>query len=139
MRRVLAGMSVVVTLAASAASAQTPAAGSYESMTYEQFMRDLKLEDRYRVFVDQMSPEKKATLMGTHYARCLTALGATLTAEQADIVRQAQAALTPDVYRRPPNEAAAAKMRAVEEHAQAVFSQELGVQIFTMESECKAK
>jgi hypothetical protein len=134
-------MFLIVLLVWAVASAQVPPAPrpNYETMTYEQFMRELSLEDRYRIFVGEMSPEKKAALMGAHYDRCLQELGSTLTPDQTDIVHQAQEALTPDVYRQPPNGAAVEKMRDVEMRAQAAFSEELGILFFTMESECKAK
>ena len=130
-------MALVVSMAG---SMQAPVPSpNYETMTYDQFMRDLALEDRYRIFVGEMSPEKKAALMGVHYDRCLKALGSSLTSDQTAIVHQAQEALTPDVYRQPPIEAAATKMRDIETRAHAAFSEELGIQFFTMERECQAK
>src|SRR5262245_55641920 len=111
--------------------------GAHESMTYDQFMHDLTSSDRYQIFTQELSPEKRAQLMGTHYDRCLAALGPTLTPEQTAIIHDAREAMTADVYRDPPDRAAFEKLQAVERRAQASFSQELGVQFFTLESECK--
>ena len=121
------------------AAQSRPAAADHESMTYDQFMHDLTSEDRYKIFVGELSPEKRASLMVTHYTRCLAALGSTLTPEQTAIIHDAQEALTADVYRNPPDTAAMQKLQAVEMRAQAAFSEELGLQFFTMEDECKKK
>ena len=100
-------------------------------------MHDYPVARRYTVFTEQLSPATKAELMGIHYERCLAALGPTLSPEQRSIIQDAQSAVSPAAYETPPEPAANAKMEAVERRAQAAFSPELGVQIFTLWSECR--
>ena len=118
------------------ASAQAPEASANQAITYEQFMRDHTLPEHFAMFTKELSPEKKAELIGTRYTRCLSALGSQLTPEQTAIVRDAQATLTPDVFRTPPVGGGADKMREIEARAREVFTEELGVQFFTLEKEC---
>lgn len=137
--RVTAATVLAIAFTSAFALAQTPAAAADQAITYEQFMRDHTLPERFSMFTKELSPEKKAELISTHYARCLSAIGSQLTPEQTAIVRDAQATLSADVFRTPPVGGAAEKMRAIEARAREVFSEELGVQFFTLEKECTSR
>jgi hypothetical protein len=133
------GMALAAVLAAASGSAQTGGAAADSSLTYDRFMHELSVHERFTMFSKELTPEQKAGLIGTHYARCLSTMGSKLTPEQLTVVKDAQAALSADAFRDPPVAGSADKMRAVETRARAVFTQELGVQFFTLEKECKAE
>lgn len=135
--RLLVALLAAGAVAAATLALQRPIDRGPEGITYEQLMRDYPVARRFTLFTEQLSAAKKVELMDTHYERCLAALGSSLTAEQLAILRDARAALSSGAYSNPPEPGASQKMEAVERRAKAAFPPELGVQIFTLWSECQ--
>ena len=108
---------IAFTFALLAAAVPVQAQGAVD---YETFWR-LETEQARRATFNQISPENKANLVRTQLQRWAEAKGTSLTPEQAKLVKELIASISPEMYFQPRPEAVVARSKELEARAMTLF------------------
>lgn len=104
---------------------------SQEDITYDELMMTGCGEKR-TIFED-LSPEKRSSLLKTHIQRFIENNRTKLGEEQLDVILEGLAQVIPDVYVRPRTGSELAAFREFDRRAKASFTEEERRDIFTLE------
>ena len=110
----------------------TTAVPKVDEATYKAFFT-AGHDERIRVF-NELSPEQKASLMRTHLVRWIAANESTLTQEQGDVLAEALALITPEVYQRPQSPQMQARVKDIGQRAETALGEARALQAFRIQA-----